>query len=118
MAFRVPVFNILANLWTFHAAPYPPPGAPRIANQQCQLYHCKEQPLVSGAGLELAMLIRLPAGTDIRGPLSTTNFDVVEVPVGSGNWYLAEDVNDIARGFQNEYRVASLEPVQVNTPRT
>jgi hypothetical protein len=56
----------------------------------------------------IAMQLLLPAGTDIRGPASSTGADSVEVPSGSGRWYGVFFVDDIAKGFSNEHRLALL----------
>jgi hypothetical protein len=53
------------------------------------------------------MFLLLPPGTDIRsGVLGTA--DDVEVPAGSGRFYEVEFVDDVGKGFANEYRVALL----------
>jgi hypothetical protein len=36
--------------------------------------------------------------------------DTVEVPAGSGRYYAILAVDDVARGFENEYRLALAEP--------
>lgn len=50
----------------------------------------------------------LPAGTDIRDTSCGHNFDIVEVPAGSGRWYEVMCVDDVGKGFDNEYRLATL----------
>jgi hypothetical protein len=54
----------------------------------------------------------LPALTDIRDlSCNGGNTDVVEVPAGSGRWYYVGQVDDVAKGFSNEYRRARLTKV-------
>lgn len=118
MPFRIPTFNLTANLWSGNPPPpYPPVGVPRLT-VSCQLAASRDALFVVGPIPHALSLIRFPAGTDVRDPLATTFQDVVEVPVASGNWYAVEAVVDVARGFGNEYRQALLVVAQVNTPRT
>jgi len=49
-----------------------------------------------------------PPGTDIRDVSCSARADLVEIPSGSGRWYLIADVDDVAKGFPNEYRSANL----------
>ena len=49
----------------------------------------------------------LPALTDIRGTPTVAIGDAVECPAGSGVWYQVIVVQDVAKGFANEYRRAS-----------
>ena len=58
------------------------------------------------------MWLLLPAGTDIR---DSTNYsftvdktDMVEVPAASGRIYVVEWVDDVGKGFPNEFRVAAI----------
>jgi hypothetical protein len=54
----------------------------------------------------------LPAGTDIRDEYCAGNiYDLVEVPSGSGRWYTTSLVDDVAKGFPNEYRLAAIRKV-------
>jgi hypothetical protein len=64
------------------------------------------------------MTLLCPALTDIRGSLSTTGADQVEVPSGSGRIYQAVAVDDIGKGFPNEHRAALLEQRIQPTPLT
>jgi hypothetical protein len=51
----------------------------------------------------------LPAGTDIRDEgVDPGVADCVEVPAGSGRFYLVDYVDDVAKDFPNEYRIAVL----------
>jgi hypothetical protein len=55
----------------------------------------------------------LPAGTDIRDLACGLSYpyDIVEVPAGSGRWYAVGIVDDVAKGFANEYRMAFLSKI-------
>jgi hypothetical protein len=64
----------------------------------------------------------LPAGTDIRDfncALAGYPYDIVEVPSGSGRWYAVGIVDDVAKGFPNEYRMAYITKISdaVDSPR-
>lgn len=50
----------------------------------------------------------LPPLTDIRDASCNGFSDVVEVPSASGRWYVVMYVDDVAKGFANEYRTANL----------
>jgi hypothetical protein len=50
----------------------------------------------------------LPPGTDIRDDSCVSGRDVVEVPAASGRWYFVSLVDDVGKGFPNEYRIASI----------
>lgn len=52
----------------------------------------------------------VPAGTDIRDFACGISYpyDLVEVPSGSGRWYIVGIVDDVGKGFPNEYRMAYL----------
>lgn len=54
------------------------------------------------------MFLLLPKGTDIRSTVCGVAPDVVEVPAGTGRYYSVEMVDDVARGFANEYRFAMV----------
>jgi len=53
----------------------------------------------------------LPAGTDIRDPYCGGVGDLVEVPEGTGRWYVVILVDDVGKGFDNEYRLAAITKV-------
>jgi hypothetical protein len=51
--------------------------------------------------------ICFPKLTDVRAYGPPNEGDLVECPKGSGRWYLIEAVDDVAKGFDNEYRMAA-----------
>jgi len=118
MGFRVPTFNLVCNVWSRSAVPAGPVtitglGAPRIADQECQL---RQAGKLSTAQDELTFWvfgweILFPPGTDIRDNMSWDGVainqpDFIECPAGSGRGYTVVQVDDAAKGFMNEYRVA------------
>jgi hypothetical protein len=115
--FRIPTFNLLCNVWHNGALVVPPVGPPDIALLVCQLaWDLSADLLVVPAGGKSAMKLRVPAGTDLRQLLSSTGADEVEVPAGSGRYYRCMAVDDVAKGFPNEFRQALIVFVGVPTP--
>ena len=58
-----------------------------------------------------------PPATDLRDALcSSASFDLLEIPSASGRWYIVNYVDDIARGFPNQYRLGILEKLNINSP--
>lgn len=55
-----------------------------------------------------SIILRFPAFTDVRSQWCspTGRGDQIECPSGSGVFYIVSDVNDVAKGFPNEYRAA------------
>jgi hypothetical protein len=50
-------------------------------------------------------------GTDIRDKYTQPGTHYVEVPLASGRFYKIDLVDDVARGFTNEYRIAIIRKV-------
>lgn len=110
MAFVIPTFNLVCDIFSAAA---PPPAAPRIAGQVCQLRAPSVQAQNLGNGLlaiTQTIALILPKGTDIRDQYCTpiNSSDIVELPPGTGCRYQVLWVNDIGRGFPNEHRYATL----------
>lgn len=112
MSFKLPTFNLLCNIWTGYGTggPFPIVIAPTFAGVPCQLRLIPNSfDFNSGT---VHMYLALPALTDIRPPNGQTGVphlgDCVEVPGGTGRYYAVTAVDDRAKGFLNEYRVAML----------
>lgn len=130
MPVAIPNFNLTCNIW--HGAiawngAFPvakPAGAPSLS-PVCQLYippliyHGSWLVSYNGVGNitpnhfdQIPIILRLPKGTDVRSPqiwnaiASTT--DAVECPAGSNRIYAVTLVEDLHKGFSNEYRIALL----------
>jgi len=109
MAFIVPTFNLFANVFT--SATFPP-AVPRLAAIPCQLRQSGR--LSTGQRGTATAFIPLweclfPLHTDIRDFKNATGADNLEVPAGSGRFYFVDLVDDVGKGFTNEYRVAMIE---------
>jgi hypothetical protein len=91
---RVLRVSVLGNLaWGRRVAPFAEFyfGANPIAQQQ--------------------MTLLLPPATDVRDIHCAGQCDLVEVPSGSGRWYVVGQVDDIGKGFPNEHRAAVVTKV-------
>lgn len=116
MAYRVPGFNLLCNLYApdVPGVPGVPTSAPRIAGQPCALVYGRRVNTASSGGTSSPGIpvqtidLLLPFRTDVRGPQDTISFDMAEVPAGTGRWYAVTFVDDIGRGYPNEHRTATL----------
>lgn len=103
MSVYAPDFNLSCNVWRFPVF-FP---APPTLTVSCQLYIASRglvdiTPGVPGAW-DPPIYLRLPALTDIRPT------DQIECPAGSGRLYNTRWVEDLHKGFPNEYRVGLLE---------
>jgi len=54
------------------------------------------------------MALLLPPLTDLNDQWMGLENDVIEVPSGSGRWYGLSCFDDMAKGFDNEYRLALI----------
>jgi hypothetical protein len=117
MGYRVPSMPITANIWR-GGAPLPV-GPPQIVTK-CQLRLIKDAFIISASVVPYnnRSLLILPKGTDIRslqpGPLPA---DFVEVPAGTGIYWNVLTVGDVAKGFANEYRAATISCYSYPLPR-
>lgn len=105
MAYVLPTFNLNVNVWRGPQT-LPPGGAPDLTPIG-NLAAGRRLPFDNTSAV-LDMYLLLPAGTDIRSSINATDPDVVEVPAGSGRFYLVAFVDDLGKGFANEHRFAVL----------
>jgi len=120
VAFDPPTFNLLCNVW--HQVPDPPAlpaGAPNIANLPCNLRILKTADVITTQGSQPTAFIAVPKGTDLRvlvgwrslrAPGGTT--PIIECPAGTGRIYQIFAIDDVAKGFPNEYRFALVTQVE------
>lgn len=108
MSYTTPAFNLVCNIWH---SPGNPLGAPSLS-PGCNLQFALHTKAETASGLDYAApYLLLPKLTDIRGFWNSTLADVVEVPSGSGRLYNVRWVDDVGKGFANEYRIAGLNQV-------
>lgn len=120
MAFSVPDFNLTCDIYT---GPYDT-RVLRVSAVPCNLAMGRRvqmdfhDPTGFGFGAGTAALL-LPSLTDIRDNAQLSpahpNYDIVEVVPGSGRWYVVNSVDDVGKGFVNEYRFAFLSKLSSNS---
>lgn len=130
--YTLPSFNLLVNVWTAELNSntdrwtFLAPVRARDFQVQGQFYIQQRGqastyaiPFRSGSNVASGMLVRLdlrvPKGTFLRYPLpnnldGSSNFDLVEVPAGSGRFYFVVFVTPVHQGFVNEYLLACVVP--------
>ena len=116
MAFSVPTFNLVCNIYT---GPWLTKVL-RIADCPCNLAlgRRSQKWMFIDTYIDYMSVnpnLLLPALTDIRD-LSTVSpagayADIVECPSGTGRWYWVNSVDDVGKGFDNEYRMAGLQKI-------
>jgi hypothetical protein len=115
MGFSLPEFNLKCDIYT---GPWNT-RVLRIGNQDCNLQYgrksARTQDFPTANEFSVVMNLLLPALTDIRSTAQGYVADSVECPPASGRWYFVAAVDDTAKGFDNEYRVATL--LQASEPR-
>lgn len=112
MAYILPVFNLRCNIFTRVAPPW---TTPRL-NVECNLAFSRRAAVATNWWNQnefgILMYLLLPAGTDVRDNSgfggSAASADIVEVPAGTGRFYLVSSVDDIGKGFANEHRCALI----------
>ena len=104
MAYRLPVFNLSANIWR---SGNPTSNPPDVVSP-CQLRAAGKQSTGQDVANDWSFLwaVLFPPLTDVRDAYSAPGQDTLEVPAGSGRFYQAALVDDVAKGFTNEYRIA------------
>lgn len=114
MPFYLPTFNLFCNIWNVQHDFFlgPPIGLPTQALVPCSLQFGRK----NEGGASTPMHLLLPALTNINGqgayPFTVNGIlvgDSVEVPAGSGRFYCTFWVDDVAKGYPTEYRVADIE---------
>ncbi len=115
MAFTVPEFPLLCNIYDFSL----PLGAPRIANVPCNLAIGRRtqqggELRGSAGGVGVPPTLLLPGGTDVRDVASTPQWDIIEVPAGSQRWYQTSTAEPIGLGFPNWHVAVALTKASPN----
>lgn len=110
MAFSVPNFNlscdVYAGPWTTRVLRLNVMGNLQFARRG-HVLGVFSQPTAEPTNGPTYLL--LPALTDIRSFVQgIADPDYVEVPSGSGRWYGVAAVDDVGKGFPNEFRIAEI----------
>lgn len=106
---HVPAFNLTCDIW-FGQFANPPVGPPNLVAVPCLITPGDRVPVASP--LLYITYILLPKGTDVaRNPrsLALPFGDIIEAPRGTGRFYFVRWVEDVGKGFPNEYRQAYVE---------
>jgi hypothetical protein len=115
MGFAPPLYPLLFSAWHNQVGP-PPVGLPYAVGAVCQLALLPPAALGAippgGVG-DVTHILRSPVGFDIRDnytaqTLGQTPTDLIEVPQGSGNFYLVYLVTAAGLGFTNAHLRALL----------
>ena len=115
MAYHAPTFNLSCSIWHDYDGGDLPPMIPPDLAADCQLRWCGRGPAEAYAPVvseetpwQPGWQLLFPAGTDIRDVYSgnVRRKDVIECPSTSGRFYIVNYVDDVAKGFTNEYRIA------------
>jgi hypothetical protein len=110
MAFSLPTMNLTVNIWRRIVFP----GAPTYivaGNLQYGRRYANNSFGVAPPGPDAyppTMSLLLPPRTDVQDAVSAPDGDIVEVPAGTGRYYEVIGVDDVGRGFPNEFRLALL----------
>jgi hypothetical protein len=112
MAFTIPAMPLSVKIWhawTATVTVYAAPNVTTVGNlspgKRIMSYGgMTNQPTKSQIPMELL----LPKLTDIRAGWNGAAPDMVEVPAGSRRFYYVWWVDDVAKGFANEYRIAQI----------
>lgn len=123
MAFTLPKFNLTCAVWHDYLLtppiPATPPSTGASSYSECQLYEWSRATVPAAYyiapptdirpwwfTLQQSIQIRLPKGFDVRDSQNAEGADVIECPAGTGRYYVVTQVDDLHRGFPNEYRLA------------
>lgn len=106
MAFSIPNFNLIANVWRNNGIGKTW-AAPDLVSA-CNLSPGRRVNLnLAGVGIIVVELL-MPKLVDVRAQWNGLQADVVEVPAGSRRAYFVVNVDDVGKGFANEYRLVWL----------
>lgn len=126
MAYHLPHFNLVCNVW--HGYEFLVDAIiedPDIAGLECGLRfprgHMQEvdyegDTFEPGLKWIYGMHLMVPALTDLRSRVMGVFPDYVEVPANTARFYRVSFVDDVAKGHPNEFRQAYLTQVIMPTP--
>ena len=108
MSFAVPTFNLLTNIW--HSTTNPPAAPSLVVDANLQYARHDKVEIFNGQAGSVMYLLT-PKLTDIRGVWEGIPSDIVECPAGTSRFYFVLQVDDVGKGFPNEYRIAIMEQI-------
>jgi len=107
MPFRVPAFPLAINIWRAATGVTNPPDVVTV----CNLTVGRRATATTGIPEDLdpdtvCLMAYLPKLSDVRDSYSAGGADIVEIPAGSLRYYTVKQVDDVGKGFVNEFRFA------------
>lgn len=104
---KLPTMNLFCNVWWGVPGPFVPPfGPPNLVGIPCQL-EFPQHSFIPANVPAWNMYIKLPKLTNVMAPRNVPpGYDMIECPAGSARYYLTVMVDDVGKGFTNEYRMA------------
>lgn len=116
MAFSVPTFNLLCDVYT---GPWLTKVL-RISALPCNLALGRRgkkwmfiDVYIDYSSVSPDLLV--PALSDVRDHSTSSPVgayaDIIECPAGTGRWYWVNSVDDVGKGFPNEYRMCGLQKI-------
>lgn len=120
--YRLPTFNLECGIWHGLVPPIVP-VTPADVEVECQLrWTYRGQDILRNTDAptqfwQPGQLLLLPALTDVRDVWNGAGADMVEVPLGSGCYYIVHAVGEVGKGFDNEHRCAYLARFVIALPQ-
>ena len=109
MAFRVPAMPLAVNIWRNATGVLNPPDLITVGNLAWGRRVTAATGIPGDPGEDTAVnYLLVTALTDIRDNISPGGPDVVELPAGTLRYYYVKQVDDVGKGFANEFRVAVI----------
>lgn len=120
MAFSVPTFpidcDVYSGPWLTKAFRFNTVCNLALGRRVQQQFQDFDVPEVQASSLQMALLV--PLLTDFHDKAMNLENDVIECPAGSGRWYGLEAFDDVAKGFDNEYRIAIITKISAAVDST
>jgi hypothetical protein len=113
MAYTVPTFNLTCNVYTG-------PWETKVFRESiaCNLRMGRSSLTLNSSGgigitdtYGVSPVLLLPSGSDVRDNSCYNQTDIIECPAGSGRFYNVGNVDDVGKGFPNEFRIATLNKI-------
>lgn len=110
MAFSTPTFNLVCEVWSgpWLSKSFRFESPCNLAFGRRVNNYPLNGPDPGGTPWSFAMDLLLPKATNIRDKYMGYDNDIIECPAGTGRWYQIMAFDDVGKGFDNEYRIASL----------
>lgn len=112
MTYRIPDMALSVNVWHGGGGPPSPPDLSVLGNLSIGRRVFATTGIPNDVTPDTVVVkLLIPALTDIRDAYCSTGADTVEVPAGSGRLYTVKQVDDVGKGYVNEYRFAIISKI-------